>query len=645
MEGTPFGRYRLIDQLGHGGMGEVWRAHDTAIDRTVAIKMLLPHFAKDEKFEQRFRREARAAARLENPHIVPIHDVGEIDGRLYVAMRLINGVDVQTLLDAGPLDPHRAVAIVEQVATALNAAHRVGLIHRDVKPSNILVDEDDFAYLIDFGIARAAGETGLTSTGATIGTWSYMAPERFSTGQAEASSDIYALACVLYQCLTGELPFPAVALEQIAMAHMITPPPQPSVTRAIVPSEMDTVIATGLAKDPAQRYPSTKQLAAAARSAITTVPDRPNPVPPPAPVPPAPTIGDADNATTHHAEATSPAPAQPLRPTTITAATVAASPPALRPAPGHLTGTTTGRAGGRRGLLVAAGVVAAVALVVGLGVVLKSPTQTARPAQVGPSSTFESPAPASAVPVPRTPTVEVLPFNVKRPCGIAVDGAGTVYVSSIRDWQAYKLTVGSNSPVLLPISNLNYPYGVAADHAGNVYLTDSGNGRVLKLAAGSTAPTALPFGASRPIGVAVDGAGAVYITDDGKSNAGVFKLAAGSNTPVRLPFDVAEPIGVAVDNVGNVYVTVSNSKVRKLAAGAGAAETLDFDGRAVAVDSVGNLYVTSGSNVMKYPPGSTIPIPLYFPDLSDISGLTVDDAGNLYVTTNSSSKVVKALAP
>ncbi|MDT5350346.1 MAG: hypothetical protein QOH91_3633, partial [Mycobacterium sp.] len=227
MEGTPFGRYRLIELLGRGGMGEVWRAHDTEIDRTVAIKMLLPHFAQDEKFEQRFRREARAAARLDDPHVVPIYDVGEIDARLYVSMRLINGQDLQTLLDTASLEPQRAVAIIGQIAKALHAAHKVGLIHRDIKPSNILVSDDDFAYLIDFGIARAAGETGLTSTGATIGTWSYMAPERFSTGQAEASSDIYALACVLYQCLTGELPFPAVALEQILAAHMTTPPPQP----------------------------------------------------------------------------------------------------------------------------------------------------------------------------------------------------------------------------------------------------------------------------------------------------------------------------------------------------------------------------------------------------------------------------------
>lgn len=268
MDGRPFGRYRLVELLGRGGMGEVWRAHDTVIDRTVAIKMLLPHFAQDKTFEQRFRREARAAARLEDPHVVPIYDVGEIDGRLYVAMRLINGHDLQTLLNTGPLEPVRSLRITEQIASALDAAHKAGLVHRDVKPSNILVTDDDFAYLIDFGIARAAGETGITSTGATIGTWAYMAPERFSSGEVEPSSDIYALTCVLYQSLTGELPFPGKTMEQVAMAHMTAPPPKPSTNRRAIPMAMDGVIATGLAKEPSQRYPAGKDLANAARAAL-----------------------------------------------------------------------------------------------------------------------------------------------------------------------------------------------------------------------------------------------------------------------------------------------------------------------------------------------------------------------------------------
>lgn len=208
LEGTAFGRYRLIEVLGRGGMGEVWRAFDTVTNRVVALKLLPAHLADDQTFQERFRREAQAAAGLNNPHVIPIHDFGEIDGRLFVSMRLIEGRDLDAVLADGPLDPIRAVHIVVQVAKALHAAHRVRLVHRDIKPSNILLDEDDFAYLIDFGIARAAGEAGLTTTGGLIGTLHYMAPERFSTGVADARSDIYALACVLYESLTGQRPYP-----------------------------------------------------------------------------------------------------------------------------------------------------------------------------------------------------------------------------------------------------------------------------------------------------------------------------------------------------------------------------------------------------------------------------------------------------
>ena len=270
MEGTPFGRYRLLELLGRGGMGEVWRAYDTAIDRVVALKVLPANFDNDPVFQERFRREAHAAAQLSEPHVVPIHDFGEIEGRLYVTMRLIDGRDLQSVLAAGPLPPERAVRIIEQVAQALHAAHRVGLVHRDVKPSNILIDANDFAYLIDFGIARAAGETGLTSAGATIGTWTYMAPERFQGGVADARADIYALACVLHESLTGSPPFAGDTLERVAVAHMTQPPPRPSALHRGVSARMDDVIATGMAKDPDQRYATTVELADAANEAITT---------------------------------------------------------------------------------------------------------------------------------------------------------------------------------------------------------------------------------------------------------------------------------------------------------------------------------------------------------------------------------------
>jgi serine/threonine-protein kinase len=271
VQGTPFGRYRLLELLGRGGMGEVWRARDTATNnRTVAIKLLPAQLAADRMFVARFRREADAAAGLNNPHIIPIHSYGEIEGRLYVDMRLVEGRDLQQVLAGGPLEPGRAVRIVEQVAKALHGAHKIGLVHRDVKPSNILLDEDDFAYLIDFGIARGADETGLTGSGGVIGSWHYMSPERLRAGQVDARSDVYALACVLYECLTGATPYPGNNTEQQITAHLTEPPPRPSSSNSQVPAALDAVIATGMAKDPGLRYTGTVELARAARDAITT---------------------------------------------------------------------------------------------------------------------------------------------------------------------------------------------------------------------------------------------------------------------------------------------------------------------------------------------------------------------------------------
>jgi serine/threonine kinase PknH len=272
VDGTPFGRYRLLELVGQGGMGEVWRAFDTATERVVAVKVLPAHLANDRLFQQRFRREAHAAAGLTEPHVVPIHDFGEIDGRLYVDMRLIEGRDLQTVLRGGALPPARAVHLIEQIASALHAAHRIGLVHRDVKPSNILITEEDFAYLIDFGIARAAKDEGLTATGAMVGTWSYMAPERLTGQTGDARADVYALTCVLHQCLTAQTPYPGYSVEQQITGHLTLEPPQPSVINPAVPAAFNEVIARGMAKDPQQRYQTTGELATAARHALAEPP-------------------------------------------------------------------------------------------------------------------------------------------------------------------------------------------------------------------------------------------------------------------------------------------------------------------------------------------------------------------------------------
>jgi ABC-type amino acid transport substrate-binding protein/predicted Ser/Thr protein kinase len=266
---TSFGHYQLLELLGRGGMGEVYRALDTRTDRIVALKVLPPHLAEDTVFQQRFRRESQAAAGVNDPHVVPIHSYGEIDGRLYLDMRLIEGLTLGAILSERerPLGPQLAVKVVEQVASALDGAHAAGLVHRDVKPSNILISEREFVYLIDFGLARTASDPGLTTAGSTLGTLAYMAPERFSGGQADPRSDIYALTCVLYECLTGSRPYPDDSLEQQIAGHMVTPPPRPSDADPKL-AAFDVVVAKGMAKEPAKRYATGAELAAAAQRAL-----------------------------------------------------------------------------------------------------------------------------------------------------------------------------------------------------------------------------------------------------------------------------------------------------------------------------------------------------------------------------------------
>jgi serine/threonine kinase PknH len=269
--GSRVGPYALLRLLGRGGMGEVYEAHDTVKDRVVALKLMSQDLSRDPVFRARMQREAHTAGRLQEPHVVPIHDYGEIDGQLYIEMRFIEGTDLGALVNrSGPLPPPRAVAIVRQVAAALDAAHAAGVMHRDIKPENILITGQDFAYLVDFGIAATVSDEHLTGTGAAIGTWKYMAPERFTTAEVTYRADIYALACVLYECLTGTAPYRADSLSMLVAAHLYEPVPRPSGLRPGIPAAFDEVIARGMAKDPADRYPTAGDLALDAHHALST---------------------------------------------------------------------------------------------------------------------------------------------------------------------------------------------------------------------------------------------------------------------------------------------------------------------------------------------------------------------------------------
>ena len=264
MTGTEFGSYQLLSLLDEDAMGQVWRAHDTATDRDVAIRLLPLRFAEDAKFGRRFRHEARIVASLDSPHVIPLHQYGEIDGHLYLDMGLIDGRELQAVVADGPLDPERAVRIVGQVAEGLHAGHTAGLIHRDVSSENVVIDGDDVAYL-DFGLTPIAEQPGTPAAGDTMGTPYYTAPEQFNGDVADVRSDVYSLACVLYECLSGTSPF---------LGHDPSSPSQlSSVVIDGVPQPLADVIAKGMARNPDDRYAGTIEFANAARAAVSPASD------------------------------------------------------------------------------------------------------------------------------------------------------------------------------------------------------------------------------------------------------------------------------------------------------------------------------------------------------------------------------------
>jgi ABC-type branched-subunit amino acid transport system substrate-binding protein len=261
--GTTFAGYRVEELIGRGGMGVVYRATDLSLERPVALKLIAPELAQDERFRARFLKEPRLAAALDHPHVIPIHEAGEHEGQLYLAMRYVEGSDLKTILERDRrLGPERAQAILTQIADALDAAHRRGLVHRDVKPANVLLDEDEHAYLTDFGITKQLGGAS-TDTGRVVGTLDYLAPEQIRGEKVDGRTDCYALACVLYECLAGAPPFRRQTEAETLWAHMQDPPPR-------LPGEpaLDPVLQKALAKDKEERYDSCSELLAAASSAL-----------------------------------------------------------------------------------------------------------------------------------------------------------------------------------------------------------------------------------------------------------------------------------------------------------------------------------------------------------------------------------------
>jgi hypothetical protein len=260
-------RYVLEDRLASGGMGTVWAATDKRLGRRVAVKELKENLASDPRFVERFRREARAVAALSHPNIANVFDYGEDDGRHFIVMELIEGRDLSRVLrEDGPLDPERSIGIATQMLDALGHAHAAGVIHRDVKPANVIVTQDERVKVTDFGIARAVGDSTLTATGSVLGTAHYISPEQASGGRITPSSDLYAAGIVLYEMLTGSLPFTGDSPIAVAMRHVSDDIPPPSERNPDVPPELDAVVEKAAQKEPASRFRDAEEMRAALAS-------------------------------------------------------------------------------------------------------------------------------------------------------------------------------------------------------------------------------------------------------------------------------------------------------------------------------------------------------------------------------------------
>jgi serine/threonine protein kinase len=396
--GTEFAGYRILGVIGRGGMSVVYAAEHVGLGRTVAIKLLSAALAADASFRERFTRESRLAATLDHPNIIPIFDAGEADGFLYIAMRHVDGIDLGTLIERdGPLALGQTLFFIEQVAGALDQAHEQGLIHRDVKPANILIARpSDRVFLTDFGVVKEASSQGLTKTGYFLGTFEYAAPEQIEGRPVDARTDVYALGCVLYECLSGEPPFKAATEGTVIHAHLVEPPPKLSVKRPDLPIGLNAVIATAMAKAMEDRFPSAGEFARALRGvALGTVAEERRPSPPEATGHTAPETAYSPTPGAPPAEAfpaPSEAPAPPPEP--------AAPPePAQQPPPPRTPRTVTlSRSrvlalAGALAAIVAGAVVAAILLTGGGGGKNAAPGGTQTTTGQGPTN----PAPAGAV--------------------------------------------------------------------------------------------------------------------------------------------------------------------------------------------------------------------------------------------------------
>ena len=502
-------------------MGVVYEAEHVHLGRMVALKLLTPSLSESEDFRARFLRESRIAAGLDHPSVVTVYDAGDIDGVLYIAMRLVRGTDLAALLDkSSTLVPAEALDMIEQVAAALDAAHESGLVHRDVKPANVMI-QGERCYLTDFGLTKqtTSPATALTRAGQFMGTPDYMAPEQVEGREVDGRADVYALGCLLHECITGSRPYPRDSEVAVLYAHLREPPPKPSEIRPELPPAFDDVIATAMAKSPDDRYPTCGALVRAAREAFA----RPTV---PAPPPTAVSVGSPATATP------TAAPAEAVPPPATRAPEPPAAPPGRPPPPVHIHGKR------RRPVLplVLAGIVV-VAAIAALAVALSGGGK--KNARVGGGGATGNAGAARVVGKPIR--VGNRPFGVVSGRGVewvANNSSGTVTRVSPRGGLRTDIRVGAG------------PFGMARN-SRSVWVANSLSGTVTKINVSTgIAGNPIPVG-KNPFFLDAD-ENSVFVSNGGSNTVTV--LDARRGVPIGPPIPVGHgPRGI-VSSGGAVWV-------------------------------------------------------------------------------------------